>query len=83
MVRRNSSLKNKKCDERIQFSLLHFPYTTLQQTNLQVQHLQPACQAKSAMEDTEGEKMYLEMLNFGSGKMSYEEFLAKARKETD
>lgn len=41
------------------------------------------CQAKFAMEDTEGEKMYLEMLNFGPGKMSYEEFLAKVRKETD
>ena len=32
---------------------------------------------------TEGEKMYLEMLDFGLGKMSYEEFMAKVRKETD
>ena len=32
---------------------------------------------------TEGEKMYLEMLDFGLGKISYEEFLAKVRKETD
>ena len=32
---------------------------------------------------TEGEKMYLEMLDFGLGKISYEEFLTKVRKETD